>query len=288
MEFLRQHSLTLDALLSRALIPLHVIFVAHRAQVDGRELQVLYPLLEFLHHHRLNAADSHALAEAFAPLLMRLECDSALKDQEYLAQAYSLLTDILIRRYRTLFSGKAILFYIQMCCLVKAPGRCQQSLIRAPIMAGPLQAPTIQWDGSAHAESAIRAGIVTAPRTELTPEVASLPAQQKPASQRGAFGGRDAVARLFGRGEAPAPPPISRALSRSDSVSSDSEIPLSPSASAGTAQPAAHEQADSADEARRLHEVVSDVDNLLAESLDSMLFGEDDSILHEVSGLGIA
>ena len=90
--------------------PPHLKLVTHCAQVDSRELQVLYPLLEFLHHHRLNAADTHALADAFAPLLMRLECDSALKDQEYLAQAYSLLTDILIQRYRTLFSGTATLF----------------------------------------------------------------------------------------------------------------------------------------------------------------------------------
>ena len=92
-----------------SLSPPHLSLVPHCAQVDGRELQVLYPLLEFLHHHRLNAADTHALADAFAPLLMRLECDSALKDQEYLTQAYGLLTDILIQRYRTLFSGTAAL-----------------------------------------------------------------------------------------------------------------------------------------------------------------------------------
>ena len=154
-------------------------------------------------------------------------------------------------------------------------------------MAGPLHAPAIFWDGSAHAESAICTGIVTAPRTELTPEVTPLPAQQKPASQRGAFGGRDAVARLFGRADAPDLPPISEALSRCDSMSSDSETLVSPDASTetGTAQHAAHEEAESAEEARRLHEVSADVDNLLAESLDSMLFGEDDSILHEVSDL---
>ena len=149
--------------------------------------------------------------------------------------------------------------------------------------------PAIQWDGSAHAERVICAGIVTAPRTELTPEVASLPAQQKPASQRGAFGGRDAVARMFGRADAPDLPPISETLSRSDSLSSDSHIPVSPGASAeaSTAQHAAHEEAESADDARRLNEVASDVDTLLAESLDSMLFGEDDTSLHEVSNLGI-
>ena len=151
-------------------------------------------------------------------------------------------------------------------------------------------APTMQWDGSAHAEIAVCAGIVTAPRTELTPEVASLPAQQKPASQRGAFGGRDAVARMFGRADAPDLPPISEALSRSDSLSRDSDIPVSPGANVNTStvQPAAHEEAESADDAQRLHEVASDVDNLLAESLDSMLFGEDDTVLHEVSRLGIS
>lgn len=156
-------------------------------------------------------------------------------------------------------------------------------------MAGPLRAPTRQWDGSAHAESAICAGIVTASRTELTSEVASLPAQQKPASQRGAFGGRDAVARLFGRGDTPDLPPISEALSRSGSLSSDFEMPLSPGASTDTitAQHAVPDEAKSADEARRLHEVVTDVDNLLAESLDSMLFGEDDTILHEVRALDL-
>ena len=148
----------------------------------------------------------------------------------------------------------------------------------------------MQRDGSADAERAICAGIVTAPRTELTPEVASLPARQKPASQRGAFGGRDAVARMFGRADAPDLPPISETLSESDSLSSDSDIPVSPGANTetSTAQHAAHEEAESADEALRLHEVATDVDNLLAESLDSMLFGEDDTILHEVSNLGIA
>ena len=130
---------------------------------------------------------------------------------------------------------------------------------------------------------------MTAPRTELTPEVASLPAQQKPASQRGAFGGRDAVARMFGRADVPDLPPLSETLSRFESLSSDPDISISPAASAetSTAQHAAHEEAESADDARRLREVASDVDNLLAESLDSMLFGEDDTVLHEVSDLGI-
>lgn len=76
-------------------------------QVEGRELQVLYPLLEFLHHHRLNAADPHGLSDTFAPLLMRPQCDGNLRDAEHIAEAYGLLTDLLIQRYRTLFSGEA-------------------------------------------------------------------------------------------------------------------------------------------------------------------------------------
>ena len=101
---------SLDALQLHGLVPLYLMSVTGCAQVDSRELQVLYPLLEFLHHHRLNAADAPALADAFAPLLMRLECDGAPKDQDCLPQAYGLLLDMLIQRYRTLFSGKATLY----------------------------------------------------------------------------------------------------------------------------------------------------------------------------------
>ena len=74
-------------------------------QVEGRELQILYPLLEFLHHHRLNAADPRALSDAFAPLLMRPQCDA--QDAEHSGEAYGALTGLLIQRYRTLFSGEA-------------------------------------------------------------------------------------------------------------------------------------------------------------------------------------
>lgn len=74
-------------------------------QVEGRELQVLYPLLEFLHHHRLNAANPHALSDAFALLLMRPQCDTGFRDAEHIAEAYCVLTDLLIQRYRTLFQG---------------------------------------------------------------------------------------------------------------------------------------------------------------------------------------
>lgn len=75
-------------------------------QVEGRELQVLYPLLEFLHHHRLNAADPHGLSDTFAPLLMRLHSVDEIRDAEHIMEAYGLLTDLLIQRYRTLFSGE--------------------------------------------------------------------------------------------------------------------------------------------------------------------------------------
>ena len=124
MEVLPHHSLNFDALGDiHVLSPLHLKLVTHCAQVDSRELQVLYPLLEFLHHHRLNAADTHALADAFAPLLMRLECDSAPRDQDYLAQAYGLLTDTLIQRYRTLFSGTAALFLYLCTSSCQGAGR---------------------------------------------------------------------------------------------------------------------------------------------------------------------
>ena len=66
---------------------------------------MLYPLLEFLHHHSLNAIDAHALADTFAPLIMRLQLDTQFSDAENRTEAYGLLTDLLIRRYRTLFSG---------------------------------------------------------------------------------------------------------------------------------------------------------------------------------------
>ena len=74
-------------------------------QVEGRELQVLYPLLEFLHHHRLNAADPQGLSDMFASLLMRPQCDAELRGSEHVMEAFGLLTDLLIQRYRTLFSG---------------------------------------------------------------------------------------------------------------------------------------------------------------------------------------
>ena len=94
------HKIAMQALCSE--VPVHL-------QVEGRELQVLYPLLEFLHHHRLNAADPHGLSDMFAPLLMRPQCDVELRDAEHIMEAYGLLTDLLIQRYRTLFSGERCL-----------------------------------------------------------------------------------------------------------------------------------------------------------------------------------
>ena len=94
------HKIAMQALCSE--VPVYL-------QVEGRELQVLYPLLEFLHHHRLNAADPHGLSDMFAPLLMRPQCDVELRDAEHIMEAYGLLTDLLIQRYRTLFSGERCL-----------------------------------------------------------------------------------------------------------------------------------------------------------------------------------
>ena len=71
-------------------------------QVDKAALQVLFALVELLHHHRLNAPRQHpdALAAAFAPLLLPhrpvgasdAACEAAL--------------DTVIQSYRTIFSGE--------------------------------------------------------------------------------------------------------------------------------------------------------------------------------------
>ena len=91
---------------------IHMLKMYCSMQVEGRELQVLYPLLEFLHHHRLNAADPHALSDAFAMLLMRPQYDDEFRDAEHIAEAYGVLTDLLIQRYRTLFSGDTSLLQL--------------------------------------------------------------------------------------------------------------------------------------------------------------------------------
>ena len=79
---------------------------------------MLYPLLEFLHHHRLNAADPHGLSDMFAALLMRPQCNAELRVSEHIMEAYGLLTDLLIQRYRTLFSGERWLVALSTCAVV--------------------------------------------------------------------------------------------------------------------------------------------------------------------------
>ena len=140
------------------------------------------------------------------------------------------------------------------------------------------------------------AGIVTAPRVNLVPEASPLPAQQ-PAAQRGAFGGREAVARLFGRTDASADlPPVAEALTRSQSLTSDAddsadsvmlECASQDAESAGLTIriPASMAEAVQRELSKcgASEDVSFDVESLLSQSLDSMLFGEDDSVLHEVS-----
>ena len=131
----------------------------------------------------------------------------------------------------------------------------------------------------------LRAGIVTAPRSELVPEVAASPAQQS--APRGAFGGREAVARLFGRSPTGELPAISEASTRSASSgdtdsSADSDMHRrmhdeAESAGMVVETPAAAEAAQ-----RQSQDVSYDVESLLTESLDNMLFGEDDTLLQEV------
>lgn len=134
------------------------------------------------------------------------------------------------------------------------------------------------------------AGIVTAPRVELVPEASPLPAQQ-PAAQRGTFGGREAVARLFGRTDASADlPPVAEALTSDTDDSADSVMLECASQDAESAGLTIRIPASMAEAVQRelskcgaSEDVSFDVESLLSQSLDSMLFGEDDSVLHEVS-----
>ena len=140
------------------------------------------------------------------------------------------------------------------------------------------------------------AGIVTAPRVDLVPEASPLPAQQA-AVQRGAFGGREAVARLFGRIDASAGLPlIAEALTGSQSLisnaddSADSGMLECPSQDAESAELTIRIPATMAEAVQRelskcgaSEDVSFDVESLLSQSLDSMLFGDDDSVLQEVS-----
>lgn len=72
-------------------------------QIDRTTLQVLFPLVELLHHHRLNIRQPDSLAATFAPLLMpEMHPHPSTWDRTAVREA---LTDTLITSYRTLFAG---------------------------------------------------------------------------------------------------------------------------------------------------------------------------------------
>ena len=150
------------------------------------------------------------------------------------------------------------------------------------------------------------AGIVSAPRTDFNPVMTDQPAQHPP-SQRGAFGGRAAVAKLFGLTDAGELPTIEEALSRSstlcseldsadvlsagvdslmqDCAGSDAETAVSRPAGLTIRIPvsAAQERERQNIQQSVTADVNHDVEDLLMASLDTMLFGTDDSTLNEVS-----
>ncbi len=150
------------------------------------------------------------------------------------------------------------------------------------------------------------AGIVSAPRTDFNPVMTDQPAQHPP-SQRGAFGGRAAVAKLFGLADAGELPTIEESLSRSstlgseldpadvlsagvDSLMHDCAGSSAESAVTGPARLTIRIPVSTAGQRERqtlqqsvTEDVSHDVEDLLMASLDSMLFGADDSTLNEVS-----
>jgi hypothetical protein len=77
-----------------------------RLQVDKLSLQVLFPLLELLHHHRLNIPQPDGLPSVFAPLLLPgspdLHGPSASPAGRAACEAF---VDILLTNYRTVFAG---------------------------------------------------------------------------------------------------------------------------------------------------------------------------------------
>ncbi|BDA49497.1 probable rho GTPase-activating protein 45 at N-terminal half [Coccomyxa sp. Obi] len=71
--------------------------------IDRTTLQVLFPLVELLHHHRLNIRQPDSLAATFAPLLMpEMHPHPSTWDSAAVREA---LTDTLITSYRTIFAG---------------------------------------------------------------------------------------------------------------------------------------------------------------------------------------
>ncbi len=74
-------------------------------QLDRLTLQVLYPLVELLHHHRLNIAQPDPLPAIFAPLLMPEPSQMLIQCDFNTAASREALTDTLIANYRTIFAG---------------------------------------------------------------------------------------------------------------------------------------------------------------------------------------
>ena len=150
------------------------------------------------------------------------------------------------------------------------------------------------------------AGIVSAPRTDFNPVTTDQPAQHPP-SQRGAFGGRAAVAKLFGLTDAGELPTIEETLSRSSTLGSEldpadvlsagvdsvmhecaescAESAVTRSAGLTIRIPAstAQEREHQSRQCGMTEDVSHDVEDLLMASLDTMLFSPDDSLLNEVS-----
>jgi len=146
------------------------------------------------------------------------------------------------------------------------------------------------------------AGVVSASRTDFNPVVTDQPAQQL-SSQQGAFGGRAAVAKLFGRTDTGELLPIAEVLTRSNSSSSEGdsadilstavdsvmiegpESGIAEAAGLTIRIPAAAAQNAECQkwQPEVTQDVSDDVESLLTASLDNMLFGKDEGVLSEVS-----
>ena len=89
-------------------------------QIDRTSLQVLYPLVELLHHHRLNISQPDSLPATFAPLLLpEVSAQPSMWDNTAAREA---LTDIVITNYRTIFAG---VLPSTLLCLQSAAARYQ-------------------------------------------------------------------------------------------------------------------------------------------------------------------
>ncbi|KAK9804820.1 hypothetical protein WJX72_007288 [[Myrmecia] bisecta] len=92
----------------RRMLQMHAVL----KQMPASTLQVLYPLMEFLHHHSINQRrkpDSPIappdLARIFAPLLLRPSGCNSISCESDLAAAVN-VADMMIKDYRTIFTVK--------------------------------------------------------------------------------------------------------------------------------------------------------------------------------------